>query len=309
MYTDMAKVKNELQQQIVRTDDSLGHIQAVTRELDGTDVQVVQQKAVGVLASVLKHDRIALYALGESGRYFRCIYQSADEGFEPEKSFRIEQLGEAMNVLKGGNVHVNRNLNPELPAMLAPVLEGRNLKGMIALYDLGFDKMTLYFQNLFLIVTGMAVDALVRAYRHEEMTRTGRFWEDTDWLNRKTFDQTLKNQMAAVKSGLSTCTRLRLGFPSAAGGTTDEEHDRNADWLRKSGPLLAGILRDVDSMGLDQDGFPVVLLSNTTGEQAERAMLRIGHAGLHVTAIQPLSPEHQEAVGPAEQKGSAAWNR
>lgn len=291
MYTDTARIKNELQQQIIRADDSLGRIQMVMRELDGTDVQGVRQKVLGVMSTILGHNRMALYTMGEGGRYFRCLYKSADAGFEPEKSYRVELLGPALRVLEQGGVHVNRELNPELPGMMAPVLEGTTLMGMVALYDIGFDRMTLYFQNLLRIVTEMAADALVRAYRYEALAGPGRYWEDTAWLAQDAFAHAMENQQEAVNQGLSTGVLLHLGFPDATGMSDTANEGERERWLHKNGPVLSGMLREADHMGLDALGMPVVLLSNASLKDAERAMLRIAHAGLKVMAMYTMKAE------------------
>src|SRR5690606_34239498 len=90
VYDETLEIKNELQQQILRSDNGIGQIHQATRLLDSLEPEEILPGAIQVLEQILKGKHFALYFISPNG-FGRLASKSDDPLFRPEASLKIEE--------------------------------------------------------------------------------------------------------------------------------------------------------------------------------------------------------------------------
>ena len=72
-------------------------------------------------------------------------------------------LGPVLRGIEQDGLWVNRELTPGLPMFGAAVRENGELRALILLHDAAGEQLSLYYQNMFRILCGLAETAMVRA--------------------------------------------------------------------------------------------------------------------------------------------------
>ena len=76
---------------------------------------------------------------------------------------KLSDYVEALNVLNKGSIFQNKELLPNYPSYIAPIRNQGQLIGMIIIWEAKFEQFTMYYLNLFKVITGLVESSLVRA--------------------------------------------------------------------------------------------------------------------------------------------------
>ncbi|MED1568635.1 NAD-dependent epimerase/dehydratase family protein [Bacillus paramycoides] len=167
IYKDTLTVKNELQDQILYTNDSVGTVYQVIKELDSLQLSEIYTSAITITEEIMKTKGTALYILDDSQKCLRLEGKSVDL-IVPD-SIQLSESKTLMEVFKTGLVQVNKSLEGNLPTMMAPISIGGSVVGVIGVYNPQFEYLTLAYQNLFAVIANLISSAINRVYNHEQI--------------------------------------------------------------------------------------------------------------------------------------------
>ncbi|PKM90856.1 MAG: hypothetical protein CVU87_00950 [Firmicutes bacterium HGW-Firmicutes-12] len=149
--------------------------------------------------------------------------------------------------------------------MAAPIVHNTRIIGMIAIYEMDFSHLTVYYQNLFSITTLLISDALSNAYVFEESMLEKKYIKGTRVLIFEAFLEYLfelkkRNQKYGIKN-----TLLK---------SVDKIQDASEVFEQ-----IKTLVRYEDYMGLGDDQHLYILLTNTDSFTGDMVINRLKQKG------------------------------
>jgi UDP-glucuronate decarboxylase len=264
VYKDTRSVKEALQRQVLTNRDSLGRIHALVTELESLEPEQVVGAAVNVMEDLMESRKISIYAVSATG-YLRLLLQSNDADLRAPRSLHLKDVPELSEVVTSQRLWVNKKLVPGLPMLAAPVVHQGETIALVCVHEQGFERFTLYHENLFRIAVDMISRSLSRAFTYVAATRSERFVEETPILQEGAFLEVLRSKQAAKERYQAAYTLLHV--------------EASENGLKEAAERLSRLLRDTDYIGLWR-GRLVLLLSNSGPEEARAAMERLQKYGV-----------------------------
>jgi hypothetical protein len=123
-------------------------------------------------------------------------HSGGDDSVAP-KSLKVNENSYIESVLSDGHMYVNKQLIEGVPLMCAPIYYHDHIVAVVSINGLTFDKFSLYYQNLFKIVTDIVSSALTKAFMFIEATENKRYVKGTSVLKREAFEGVLKSKRLA----------------------------------------------------------------------------------------------------------------
>ncbi len=260
------RVKDSLQTQIVNQNDSIGKIYEITSTLDKTNSEDVLFQAMDILRQIMGSEDVALYTVSRS-EYARLFSATTEKAASLGSSIRFRDLGELSEALLDGRPYINRSLREDLPMMACAIHEGEEIRTLIMIWQLPWEKMTLGQASILTVTSLLIQNAVLRANRYLDALESQRFVEDTRILRQEAFVSILEAYRNAAGRGLTAFTLLRL---------PDGSPDRQAEEGRRA----SSCLRINDYLGQGPDGKLYALLPNTSGKNARFVLERLNSAGI-----------------------------
>ncbi|CAN7581298.1 GDP-mannose 4,6-dehydratase [Paenibacillus sp. LjRoot153] len=254
VYKETRQVKEELQQQIMNNGDSFGKIYSVIKELESLEPEKIFTSTVSVVESVMKSQTVTIYTVNKYGSYLRLLARSSGTQFDASKSMKVEEFPYIQKLLHEKKLFVNKDLNGGIPLLAAPVYNHGKVVAVISVYTMKFDHFTLYHQNLFKIMVDLISSSLSRALSYVEATAIQRYMDGTPVLKPEVFADILASkQMANAKHGVEYV----LLTPIESFEVSDITPQK-----------ISKFLRETDYLGMSMDGKLLVLLSNSSHQEA-----------------------------------------
>lgn len=272
VYADTCSVKEELQSQIINSEDSLGKIYNITRELDSLEPEHIFQTAVSVMEKVMRSDEITIYTVNRQSDYVHLVAQSGKPGFETAKSMCLKDSPALAGVVEKKTMYANRTLEPSEPLLIAPVLYKDQVAAVVSVHAMSFEHFTLEYQNRFKVLVLMLTSALTKAWIFTESASFIRYVPGTTVLRTEVFENILELKRQAKNKGKHDFTILVLQNVSP--------HDSDA--LDK----ITGSLRETDYVGQYFDGRLYVILGNSGKWDAEHVVGKMQSIGVRANVVQ-----------------------
>lgn len=272
MYDECLDIKDSLYSQIVNSDDSLGKIHGIVRELDSLRAEDTYTSAAGVISKVMKTDAVDIYTVTKDNSYLRLKVRSAAKACLLPKSIKAADYKYAEQLLQTKDVFVNKKLNQAYPDMAAPIIHDGKVIAVIQLYCLPFESLSLYHINLFRIAAMLISGALSRAYLHDSELRDIKYLPDTVILLPKEFDKVLAAARKRSELFRQEAAVLRL-------------IEKPADYKQISS-IVAGSIRAEDYIGMNPDGSLVVLLLNISSAMVAEVRKRLNNKGIFTEVVE-----------------------
>lgn len=270
VYEETLEIKNELQQQILRSDNGIGQIYQATRALDSLEPEALFAGSIQVLEQTLKAKHFALYSIAPNG-FARLAAKSGDPLFMPDASLKIEESSLIRKAVSEKKLGFNHSLSTSDPFFVAPIVQQNKAVAMILCYDVSFQQLTLSFRNLVDVVTRLISAALERSSSYIEEINHERYVEETTALKPAYFVRILEQKQQA--SGT-------LHIPYTLLHVYGEEHD--IEKLQSIGATL----RTTDYFGFREEGELRIILSNTESSDAALVVDRLGKKGIEAAVIE-----------------------
>jgi UDP-glucuronate decarboxylase len=273
VFKETRKIKDELQNQITYTEDSIGKIFELASKLDSLEPEDIFNGSISVIEQTMKTKAVSIYLVSKDLGYLRLVSKSHRLDVHFPNSIKITQGNEYSKVITEKKMVFNHQLDMNLPILMAPIIKNNEVIGIVCLNEVNFDRLTLYYQNLFEVVIKLISSSISRAYEFVTVTQPNRFIKDTNILWPEYFSKILTSKIKA---------KDQLNIPFYILEVIEIGKLQLTDVMEKTRKSI----RETDSMGLDTEGRLWILLSNTTEKEANIVSERLINKGLSIRFAQ-----------------------
>lgn len=247
------QIKKMFEERLINYDNSIAKVYSIVSQLDLLDPEKIVSSALDVIMQIMSVNDVAIYVKSNEGLY-RMTGCSSRRAQKMKNIINLEDYDEFEGVLLEERIFVNRKLNPDMPSMVAPVFSDQKLIYMIMLFNMDFDKMTLYQENLFSVLSKIIASSFEKAYRYQNDTKDARYVPGSNILLASAFNEIVRTKLSGAGTNIADFAVLKT--PVAQ------------NQIMEKGAELAGILRDNDYVGMnDADPNSLLLLLNNTSEK------------------------------------------
>ncbi|PAB57748.1 NAD-dependent epimerase/dehydratase family protein [Anaeromicrobium sediminis] len=271
IYGETRELKDEFEKQIINSKDSFGKIYSIVEQLKYLQKEKVYSGCVGVIESIMETDEVGVYTASHKGEFLRLKAKSRKNNLKISNSIDLGNLTEIKNMIEKKEIFINNNLNPNLPIMAAPIVKDNRVFGIIAIYKVKFEKLTLYYENLFKILTGLISDSLSMAYVHEQSIMSEKYIEDTFILKTNEFESVLETIKQKYEKFNMDYLLLKIN---------------TLEPYKKISGKLKPIIRADDYIGLGKDNKLYLLLTNAKVKDMDIISHKLKRKGIHVSLVQ-----------------------
>jgi nucleoside-diphosphate-sugar epimerase len=171
--------KDQYRDQILSYRDNYGRIYAILQKLNSEMTEYVLSSAVQAMEDVLENATAAIYFVSGDGRHARLTACSKGLTADIARSIRLDDFGMIMEKALGRDFWFNQGLHAGYPAYCAPVFSDGRLIALIMIHRASVGQMTLYYNNLFIVLSGLIQESLARAIKYRKMRDSELYYTDT----------------------------------------------------------------------------------------------------------------------------------
>ena len=242
------RIKDAMQTQIINQSDSVGKIYEITSTLSQYSTDEVLFYAAEILEQIMGCEDVAIYTVA-NGPYARLFTATSPLARSLGNSMKYQELEGLYQEVAQHRVYINRSLDASLPMMADGIYEGDDLRLLILIWKLPWEKMTLGQANLLAVTGALIQNAALRANRYLEAMHQERFEGDSPILKAEAFESMLEAYQRAAERSLTEFSLLQAEL----NGRDPEEVGRE----------VAKLMRANDYVGHRHDGGIYMLLTNT----------------------------------------------
>ncbi len=258
------RVKDAMQTQIINQSDSVGKIYEITSSLSQYNYDEVLFYAAESLQKIMGSEDVAIYTVS-GGPYARLFTATSPAARKLGNSVKYVELAELEEALTHHRVFINRRLDDRYPMMAGGIYDDDELRLILMVWTLPWEKMTLGQANLLEVTGALIQNAALRANRYLEAMHQERFVGDTPVLTPEAFRSLVEAYRKAERRSLTDFSVLRV--------------DASNGDLTALGSALAKKMRPNDYIG-ELDGTCLfALLTNTDDHGAKVVAERLQGAG------------------------------
>ena len=266
MYQEAIEDKNLYKKQILGSKDSFGKIFDITRKLDVIQPQELYIETIRVLEDVLENKTFGLYTLNRENGYGRLETASAQVQGNYPNSIKLSEYSAAMEELENGNVWANREFLENYPMYMAGVRKNGELVMLICIQQVSREQMSLYFLNLFKILSGLVETSLLRALEYQKAVEYRQYVKGTHILKTEYFEERLKVQHDMREQKLASYVLLKVEYSEMS--------------LKEADEILRSKVRENDVWGISESKELYLMLVQTDKEALPNILARLKQAGL-----------------------------
>ena len=266
MYQEATEDKNLYKKQILGSKDSFGKIFDITRKLDVIQPQELYIETIRVLEDVLENKTFGLYTLNRENGYGRLETASAQVQGNYPNSIKLSEYSAAMEELENGNVWANREFLENYPMYMAGIRKNGELVMLICIQQVSREQMSLYFLNLFKILSGLVETSLLRALEYQKAVEYRQYVKGTHILKTEYFEERLKVQHDMREQKLASYVLLKVEYSEMS--------------LKEADEILRSKVRENDVWGISESKELYLMLVQTDKEALPNILARLKQAGL-----------------------------
>ena len=267
------RVKDVMEQQLIDQKDSIGKIYSITKALDQKMPDEVLFYAVEMLTQLMQTKDVVLYNVA-NGDYARIFSASSKKARSLGNSIRYKEMPEMYEALRKQKVYINKSLDDRYPLMARAIYEDDQIRMIIMLWGLSWEKMTLGQANFLTVVSYLIQNAALRAQRYINALEEQRYKNGSNILCAEAFESLVQAYAQAEIKDLAECVLLKVNV--------SEEQYKEID------QNMTGKLRGSDYLGLRSDGGLYVLLANATKESAVFVQKRFEQNGYQTEVMENM---------------------
>lgn len=264
VYEETLDIKNQLQEQILKTEDGIGQIYQSTRSLDSLEPEALFSGAIEVLENTVRSGPFSIYVTAANG-YARLAAKSNDPSFSPPASLKLEKGSLAQKAVETKKIVYNMNFNQNEPMFVSPIVHGSETTAIIVGHNVHFNQLTLSYQNLVDVVSRLISASFGRAQEYMNELSTKRYVGDTNALKPSYFQKILRQKEKAKDELNVPFTRLVI-----------QTKNMKKEQLYE----MSSILRTTDYYGFTDKKQLIAILSNTEPADAKLVIERLKQKGI-----------------------------
>ena len=261
------RVKEIMEHQLIEHEDSIGKIYSITSKLDQQEPEEVLFDAVEMMKELMHTEDVAIYNIVNED-YARMFSASSVKSRSLGNSIRYKEMEAVYDELKEQKVYINKSMDESYPLMANAIFEGGQMKMLIFLWGLGWERMTLGQANYLVVVSYLIQNAVLRARRYMSVLEEKRYLKKSRILEPDAFRTLVKSYSHAANRNLVEYTLLRIHTPDKIKTTANETEK---------------FLRSTDYFGVLSNKKLYVLLANTSAEDAVFVQKRFAENGYETT--------------------------
>lgn len=261
------RVKEIMEHQLIEHEDSIGKIYSITSKLDQQEPEEVLFDAVEMMKELMHTEDVAIYNIVNED-YARMFSASSVKSRSLGNSIRYKEMEAVYDELKEQKVYINKTMDERYPLMANAIFEGGQMKMLIFLWGLGWERMTLGQANYLVVVSYLIQNAVLRARRYMSVLEEKRYLKKSRILEPDAFRTLVKSYSHAANRNLVEYTLLRIHTPDKIKTTANETEK---------------FLRSTDYFGVLSNKKLYVLLANTSAEDAVFVQKRFAENGYETT--------------------------
>ena len=261
------RVKEIMEHQLIEHEDSIGKIYSITSKLDQQEPEEVLFDAVEMMKELMHTEDVAIYNIVNED-YARMFSASSVKSRSLGNSIRYKEMEAVYNELKEQKVYINKSMDERYPLMANAIFEGGQMKMLIFLWGLGWERMTLGQANYLEVVSYLIQNAVLRARRYMSALEEKRYLKKSRILEPDAFRTLVKSYSHAANRNLVEYTLLRIHTPNKIKTTANETEK---------------FLRSTDYFGVLSNKKLYVLLANTSAQDAVYVQKRFAENGYETT--------------------------
>jgi nucleoside-diphosphate-sugar epimerase len=255
------KIKNYFAEKIISSTESIGRIYEITSRLDKAATGEVLFAALDTISEIMETPDVSIY-LVSNREYCRLASASSEKARSLGKSIPMNHYKVIFDVLNSRQVYINRSLDGTLPMMASALFDDKgNMRIVIFLWDIPYERMTLYQANLLTIVGALVYSGVVRDADYLDALAYRRFIPDTAILQEAAFREMWEVYRHAAEKGYAELSVFYI--------------ERGSLPLKELNDIIRSLLRETDYVGSMADGDLAVLLTNTNENESIHARKRL----------------------------------
>ena len=223
-------------------------------------------ETIRVLEDVLENKTFGLYTLNRENGYGRLETASAQVQGNYPNSIKLSEYSAAMEELENGNVWANREFLENYPMYMAGVRKNGELVMLICIQQASREQMSLYFLNLFKILSGLVETSLLRALEYQKAVEYRQYVKGTHILKTEYFEERLKVQHDMREQKLASYVLLKVEYSEMS--------------LKEADEILRSKVRENDVWGISESKELYLMLVQTDKEALPIILARLKQAGL-----------------------------
>lgn len=268
IHGETLEIKGNLQHQIITSKHSFENAYEVAVELDSLKPELILIKVIHILENIMECDKVAVFLINHNyPRYARLKACSQNLREQLQNSLDMDRFGKIREEFQKSNVFINTDLMAEYPDYAAPIYYQEHIYGFVSIYDIGPDKFTVYYQNLFRITISLIEKNLVKALKFEDMQRDKFYYEGTELL----YPAAIADRLETMEAGGEGVSH------SYVKGTVYPQTPMEMSEVSR---CISSVIRGSDFMGIDEYGNYIVILINMSLEHLELVKERFRRKGL-----------------------------
>ncbi|WP_054742517.1 DUF4118 domain-containing protein [Cellulosilyticum ruminicola] len=269
----VADVKEELQEQILNTENSLGKIYELSRELNSLLLEDVYYGAIHTLEKLLKTQSISIYKCNHTKTFLRLMTHSKNLLSEAAASLRIDDYEAIRNLIATKEIFINYKLDEKLPMLMAPIVYREEVIAVVFVDGVPFENLTLYYENFFRVAIGLIQNAIAQALAYEEAIKHKKYIGDSGVVQIAYFNEIIKNkQRAKVQFNIPyTILQVEVGV-----------HLSRAHEIRQC-------IRETDYIGSNEMDEIYIMLSNSDMTSSQLIVERLNKKGIEAVICKGVS--------------------
>lgn len=269
-YTKVIGVKNELQEQVLSSEDSMGKMYSFTQELNSLLPEDIFFGAIKILEQMLKTQSISIYKYNDKEDCLRLITRSKKLEGIAKNLIDMKKDKKLKEVVLNNSIHINKDLDMDIPIMSASIRYKGKVVAVIFVEQFPFKNLNLYYTNFFRVCAGMIENSVGQAFKYQEAISDKKCYPGTSIHIKDHFKELVESKERAMGRFSIPYTLIQVGS-----GEKDAEIN-----LVESAKQLSELIRDTDYLGEDSKGNLCVLLSNTDYENSDIAIKRLEKSSL-----------------------------
>ena len=268
MYNESLRVKDALQRQILKSENSLGQMFDMVSKLDSLNIDRLRNEVVLVTEQIMDSHSVALFRLSRDKKFMRLLAKSADLDID-KKSILVEHSAEFSEIVQHYGLYVNRDIAFDGKIRMAYTIEvDGEIIAIVALYDIVFDDLNLSYQNRFVVAMSMVTQSIIRAYQYSKAVEDKIYYEGTTILKPDPFKDRVMQSIELKEKGKQDFVLVEVV----------------GDNLEKSKRILPSMVREFDYVGLGNNKL-FVLYNNTSLKEFEFVKKRLTANDINVKLI------------------------
>lgn len=271
-YKELDSVKGQLQKQILISKNSFSKVYEIAKELDTFNPKLIFFKAISILEEIMESDSVCIYMVNsENVNYNRLIANSFNLSDKLDSSIDLNKLPNLKRAIEENGVFINKQLDVNYPTYAAPIVENGETVAVVMIYNVDFEKYTLYYQNLFQTVVNLIQDNLIKAYKFNELVSKDSYIEGTNIYRAKEFNEHLQVIKDAKEDINLKYVQAKVELVTIKDFTSIDLWNHMKD-----------ILRSTDFVGCDENNDFHAVFMQTDVDHMSNIKERFNKAGIYI---------------------------